>query len=170
MFTHKPYTNTTFTRRVDYDGGRKRPPRKVAGVIVCPECGAIYAKGRWTTAADAGSHRLATVAGRSLCVACQMAERHQTRGYLTLRGAFFDAHEAEIETLLENEEARAAEDNPLGRILDWDRSIPGVLTISTSTEHLVERLGRAVYRAFGGDIDFGFSHANKFAHAYWVRE
>ncbi|HUL72183.1 MAG TPA: hypothetical protein VLT86_03730 [Vicinamibacterales bacterium] len=170
MRTHKPYTNVTFTRRVDYDGGRKRAPRAAGGVLICPECGAVYAKGRWTTASDPRTRRLAAVAGRRLCRACQMADRHQTRGYLSLRGGFLAKHEPEIEVLLENEAARAAEDNPLGRILDWDRSIPGVLTVSTSTEHLVERLGRAVHRAFGGEIDYGFSHANKFAHAYWVRD
>jgi len=170
MRTYKRYTNTTFTRRVDYDGGRKRTVRAPAGVLVCPECGAVYARGRWTTSADARTRRLAKLARPALCHACQMAERHQTRGYLTLRGAFLAAHEPEIEALLENEAARAAEDNPLGRILEWDRAIPGALTVSTSTEHLVERLGRAVHHAFGGEIDYGFSHANKFAHAYWVRD
>ncbi|MFI5177063.1 MAG: hypothetical protein ACHQO8_00780 [Vicinamibacterales bacterium] len=170
MRTHKAYTNVTFTRRVDYDGGRKRAARAAAGVLVCAECGAVYAKGRWTTATDPRTRRLAAVARRGLCRACQMRDGHQTRGYLTLGGAFLAGHEREIEVLLENEAARAAEDNPLGRILEWDRSVPGVLTVSTSTEHLVERLGRAVYRAFRGEIEYGFSHANKFAHAYWVRE
>jgi hypothetical protein len=42
--------------------------------------------------------------------------------------------------------------------------------VTTTTEHLVERLGRAVRRAFGGTIDYGFSHGNKFARATWRRD
>jgi hypothetical protein len=91
------------------------------------------------------------------------------RGTLRLEGAFVGAHGAELEQLLRNEAARAAEDNPLARIIRWDRSPDGIL-VSTTTEHLVERLGRAVKHAFAGTIDYGFSHANKEAHAVWRRD
>ena len=71
--------------------------------------------------------------------------------------------------MITNEADRAADDNPTGRILGWDDKTPGELTLTTTTEHLVERLGRAVHHAFGGSIDYGFSHGNKFARATWER-
>jgi hypothetical protein len=99
-----------------------------------------------------------------------MIETGLVGGVLQLEGAFLVRHQAEIEQLLKTENARAAEDNPLGRIIKIVRTTPGRLTVTTTTEHLVERLGRAVHRAYHGTIDYGFSHGNKFARATWRRD
>jgi hypothetical protein len=72
--------------------------------------------------------------------------------------------------LLENEAERAGEDNPLARILgrNWEGTTG--LTVSTTTEHLAERLGHALERAFGGEVTFTFSHENKLARVAWRRD
>jgi hypothetical protein len=87
-----------------------------------------------------------------------------------LDGAFFDAHHEEVEQLLRNESERAAEDNPLARIMEWKRGDGHKLTVSTTTEHLAQRLGHALEKAFGGRAKYDFSHENKLARVNWQRD
>lgn len=106
-------------------------------------------------------------AERTTCRACKMRAERQVGGVLRLEGPYVSGHPDELVRLIRNEAARAAVDNPLAQVLACERTAPDILTVTTSTEHLVERLGRAVHDAFGGHIDFGFSHGNKFARAVW---
>lgn len=170
MRSNKRYTNVAFTKRVDYDGGTHRPPRAGKGPAVCRTCGAIYLKRRWIAGSDPRAQILGAVGRPTLCRACAMIQSGLVGGVLQLEGAFLVRHQAEIEQLLKTENARAGEDNPLGRIIKIIRTTPGRLTVTTTTEHLVERLGRAVHRAYHGTIDYGFSHGNKFARATWRRD
>jgi hypothetical protein len=170
MRSSKRYTNVAFTKRVDYDGGAHRAARAEKGPAVCRHCGAIYVKRRWIIRSDPRAQGVGAGGRPTLCRACAMIEQGLVGGVLQLDGAFLAQHQAEIERLLNTESARALEDNPLGRIIRIDRTTRGRLTVTTTTEHLVERLGRAVHRAFGGTIDYGFSHGNKFARASWRRD
>ena len=169
MRTAKRYTNTTFTHRPDHDKGEHRTGRAPAEPLVCRGCGAVFTKRRWVSGSTAKARALGPSARPTLCPACDMKHKHLARGFLTMRGAFFVAHRTEIEALLRAEEARAVEDNPTGRILDWDTSKPDELTVSASTEHLVQRLGSALNKAYSGDVSYDFSHENKLARVTWVR-
>jgi hypothetical protein len=170
MRTAKPYTNVTFTKRVDRDAGRHRPSRAPSEPRYCTECGAVYVKRRWIIGTRPGAEALRQEAQASTCPACDAAAKGFIRGHLRLEGSFVQAHRAEIEALLRNEAARAAEDNPTARIIRWEDGTNGSFTIGTTTEHLTERLGHAVRRAFAGEIDYGFSHDNKLARAVWHRD
>ena len=79
-------------------------------------------------------------------------------------------HQDEIESLLRNEAERAAEDNALARILEWKRGDGHKLTVTTTTEHLAQRLGHALEKAFCGEVQYDFSHENKLARVSWQRE
>lgn len=169
MRSRKSYTNTTFTKRVDHHGGEHRGGKAPAEPLVCRDCGAVYEKRRWIAASERRA-RLAAGAGReTLCPACEMKAKGQFRGVLSVGGSFFSGHRAEIEALLRAEEERAVTDNPTGRILEWDTSVRDALTLSTSTEHLAQRLGRALHKAYSGDVTYDFSHENKLARVSWTR-
>lgn len=173
MRSQKPYTNATFTRRVDHEAGRHRPSRAAAEPRVCGTCGAVYRRRRWVTARKAGlavPDPAATPPEIVTCPACRRIAARMGHGYLYLSGAFLDGHRDEVMGLLRAEAERAAEDNPTGRIIAWER-VPGQrLMITTTTEHLAERLGRALGRACDGDVRFDFSHENKLARVYWHRD
>ena len=169
MRSAKSYTNTTFTKRVDHHGGEHRGRKSPAEPLVCRACGAVYEKRRWIAASKRRAPLAAGAGRETLCPACEMKEKGQFRGTLTVGGNFFNEHRDEIETLLRAEEERAIVDNPTGRILEWDRSATGVLTLSTSTEHLAQRLGRALHKAYAGDVTYDFSHENKLARVTWTR-
>ena len=85
-------------------------------------------------------------------------------------GEFLLAHRDEIQRVIENEAERAAELNPLARILSWEKADHDRLTVTTTTEHLAQRLGHAVEKAFGGEVRYGFSHENKFSRVWWHRD
>lgn len=173
MRSNKRYTNTTFTKRVDREAGRHHTRRAAKEPAVCASCGAVYANRRWTTAAtlrgkDEPKHW--RPAKTITCPACVQAHGGTPDGYVYLEGAFLVAHREEIERLLRNEAERAAEDNPLARIMLWKENGGGKLTLSTTTEHLAQRLGHALEKAFDGEVDYDFSHENKLARVTWKRD
>lgn len=173
MRGNKPYTNVTFTKRVDHEGGRHRTPRAESEPAVCKECGAVYAKRRWTAAnlsSGASKQKHWHPARMTVCPACKQKNSGEPRGFVFLDGAFYMAHQDEIESLLRNEAVRAAEDNVLARILDWKRGNGHKLTVTTTTEHLAQRLGHALGKAFDGEVQYDFSHENKLARVSWHRE
>jgi hypothetical protein len=173
MRSNKPYTNATFTKRVDHDAGRHRPARAISEPAVCASCGAVYAKRRWTAPqpdSEKRKHERLQSPQTVLCSACLQQRKGEPRGFLHLDGSFFLGQHEGIEKLLRREAARAAEDNPLARILEWKRDGKHELTVTTTTEHLAQRLGHALEKAFGGDTHYDFSHENKLARVSWRRE
>jgi hypothetical protein len=173
MRSKKRYTNATFTKRVDHEAGRHRPSRAMPEPEVCEDCGAVYVNRRWTapdTAQLDKRHKHWRPSHITVCPACEQKRSGEPRGFVYLDGAFFVAHHEEIEQLLNNEAERAAEDNPLARILEWRRGDGHKLTVTTTTEHLPQRLGHALEKAFGGRSHYDFSHENKLARVNWLRE
>ena len=173
MRSNKRFSNTTFTKRVDHEAGRHHTKRAPKEPAVCASCGAVYCKRRWTEAdADRGKRepehwRPAKV---TTCPACIQAQGGVPSGYVYIEGAFVAAHRDDIANLLRNEAERAAEDNPLARIMLWKEKGDGKLTLSTTTEHLAQRLGHALGKAFDGKVDYDFSHENKLARVTWRRD
>ena len=120
MPTKRKYSNATFTKRVDHEAGRHRPSRAMSEPAVCEDCGAEYAKRRWTAGtsdslADQREHWRPPQ--MTLCPACAQIRSGEPRGFVYLDGGFFESHDQEIRWLLLNESERAAVDNPLARII-----------------------------------------------------
>ena len=168
MPVRRKYSNATFTKRVDHEGGRHRPSRAISEPAVCKECGAVYAGRRWTAGRSTSTNLRAVQI--TLCPACKQQRTGEPRGFVFLDGDFFKLHGEEIEQLLRNEAKRAAEDNPLARAMEFKRGDGHKLTVCTTTEHLAQRLGHAVEKAFGGSVHYDFSHENKLARVSWRRD
>lgn len=173
MRSHKPFTSATFTKRVDHEAGRHRPARAMSEPGRCESCGALYVNRRWThapTALEDTQVQHQTAEHLTICPACKQKSVGEPRGFVFLEGSFLAAHRQEIEQLLRNEAMRAGEDNPLARILEFDKSAGRKVIVSTTTEHLAQRLGHALEKAFGGNVDYDFSHENKLARVSWKRD
>ena len=91
-------------------------------------------------------------------------------GFVHIEGAYLNERGEEIRHFLQKEAERAAEDNPLARIMRWETDEKGRPTLATTTEHLAQRLGHALEKAFKGEVRYDFSHENKLAHVYWRRD
>ncbi|HEX6044535.1 MAG TPA: BCAM0308 family protein [Pyrinomonadaceae bacterium] len=166
MRGRKRYDNVTFTKRVDHEAGRHRGARAISEPAVCRVCGALYVNRRWQGASGAIDARSARVVD---CPACLQMRNGSPRGFVYLDGSFYVTHQKEIEQLLRNEAARAEADNPLARIMEFTRGKDHNLTVSTTTEHLAQRLGHALEKAFAGHSRYDFSHENKLARVTWER-
>ena len=59
--------------------------------------------------------------------------------------------------------------NPLDRVIQMVPEGNDRLIIETTTEKLAQRLGKAVYRAYKGSLDFRWSHMNKFVPGLLVQ-
>lgn len=171
MPSTKRYTNLTFTKRVDHEAGRHRPLRAAPEPAVCGRCGSRYEGRRWVSPAVVASRR-GPARGRVrdvICPACKQIASGLPSGFLSIGGAFVMIHRGDIEQLLRNEAARAALDNPLGRIMTWEPKADGFV-VTTTTEHLAQRLGHALEKAYGGTVVYDFSHENKVARVAWRRD
>ena len=171
MRNNKRYTNATFTKRVDHEAGQHRTRRAPTEPRVCASCRAVYANRRWTAAEDMVEARPLDLRAMkpAICPACKQQRDGAARGFVYLSGAFFKAHQEEIEHLLRNEAERTMHDNPLARVIGYNRGGAG-LTVTTTTEHLAQRLGHALAKAYDGKVLYDFSHENKMARVWWSRD
>ncbi len=137
---------------------------------LCTGCGALYQSKRWFFDEKLAA-RLATSAKvrEVLCPACRKVKDKYAEGILTLSGEFFKDHKDEIVTLLENEAARVGKRSVDGRIIQMTPEGKNKMVVETTTEKLAQHLGRAVYKAYKGELDFRWSSMNKFVRVYWSR-
>lgn len=172
MRGQKRHTTQTYTKRVDHEAGRHRPERALPEPAVCEICGEVYAGRRWSKPELLGAEALerATAANPVVCPACRREREGVPSGYVHLTGKFLAEHKSEIERLLINEAERAGDDNPMARVMNWATDRKGRLTLTTTTEHLAQRLGHALEKAYDGNTRYDFSHENKLARVYWRRD
>jgi len=132
-------------------------PGKIAEPAACPQCGAVYQKGRWhwvTRPADA--HDV-------VCQACQRINDRYPAGVVTLAGSLTATEKVDLLNLVRHQEAAEKPDHPLNRIIDIEDG-PEAIVITTTDIHLPRRIGEAIQRTFHG------THTTHFdANAYFVR-
>ncbi len=136
----------------------------------CHVCHALYQGKRWfydekLVKRLAGTPKLREVT----CPACRKIEDRYPEGILTLSGEFLSQHKAEIVQLVEKEAARVSSRSVLDRVIQMREEGKDKLVVETTTERLAQRLGRAVYRAYKGDLHFRWAEMNKFVRVYWSR-
>lgn len=138
------------------------PQRKLPGTVVCPDCGALYRRGRWRWGAAPKR------ADAQLCPACRRTRERQPAGYVRLRGDFLARHREEVLRLVRNEEAREKSEHPLQRIMAIREDLKGV-EVTTTDVHLARRLGGALHAAFQGDLEVKYSPDEYLVRVRWKR-
>jgi NMD protein affecting ribosome stability and mRNA decay len=137
---------------------------------VCGKCHALYQGKRWSFDDKLFKRLAATPKLREVtCPACRKIEDHYPEGILTLSGEFLAQHKAEIVQLLEKEASRVSSRSVLDRVIQMAAEGKDKLVVETTTERLAQRLGRAVYRAYKGDLHFRWAEMNKFVRVHWTR-
>jgi len=143
--------------------GMKEPLR-------CKDCGLIYWNKRWYQEEEAKRlYGEKKIQGEIKCPACRKRADNVPMGLVTLEGSFLRDHSDEIFNLIRNEEKKVMHHNPLDRIVHVKKTKKGI-EITTTTERLAQRLGKAVHRAYSGEIHYSFSDGVKFARVQWSRD
>ncbi len=140
-----------------------RSRRKLCEPTVCPDCGAVYHKGRWAWA------EVPTDAEPHPCPACERIRDGYPAGYLILKGSFVEAHTEEIDGLIRNVEAREKGEHPLKRIMDL-RTEQHARVVTTTDVHLARAIGDALHSAYEGSLDYEYSDAENLIRVTWSRE
>jgi NMD protein affecting ribosome stability and mRNA decay len=137
---------------------------------VCSQCHALYQGKRWFFDEKlfnrlAGGLRIR----EATCPTCRKIEDRYPEGILNLSGEFFSQHRDEIVKLLEKEASRVSKRNVMDRLIGMTPEGKDKLVVETTTEKLAQHLGRAVYRAYKGELEFHWSEMNRFVRVYWSR-
>lgn len=138
---------------------------------VCPRCNAVYDGHRWIPEPDEEFMRRVKIANpeEKLCPGDLRLEKKQVEGVVTLKGAFMVEHRDEISNLVSRVARKGRSRNVAARIFEI-RSGDGELTIETTDEHLAERIGKEVEKAFKGNLEIKWQEKDHFARVVWTRE
>jgi NMD protein affecting ribosome stability and mRNA decay len=137
---------------------------------ICTTCKAVYQNKRWFFDDQMFDRLVGTDQAREVtCPTCRKIKDRYYEGELTLSGEFLGEHKEEILTLLKNEAARVSNRSVDDRIISIKEEGKDELVVETTTEKLAQHLGRAVYKAYKGDLEFRWSEMNKFVRVYWKR-
>lgn len=128
----------------------------------CPQCGAVFHKGRWTWGTKPSP------AHEALCPACERINHHLPAGLLSLRGPFFKLHKEEIMGLVRNTEVKEKAEHPLSRIMTIEEEDDTVVISATDT-HLPQGIGEALRHAYHGELTLHYSKDQQFIRVLWVR-
>ncbi len=150
-------------RRVaEYEHDTYKSKGKLKEPTACPQCGAVYEKGRWTwQPKPAGAHEV-------LCPACHRIADHCPKGLVTITGAFLAGHREEILGIAHNEEEKEKGQHPLARLMRIEPQDDGVV-ISTTDTHLARRIGESIHHAYQGELNFHYDQGEDFIRVSWNR-
>jgi hypothetical protein len=167
MGSHTKQSNVKHERRhdrliqeVDHDPYKTKTKR--VQPTVCPQCSAVYQKGRWTWGEHPGD------AYRMLCPACLRIRDDLPAGCLTLSGGFFSNNKEEVLNRIRNIEEREQREYPLKRVMDIEE-YNDYVTVSFTDAHLTRNAGETLYHAYLGDLDFHYAEEDNMLRVSWRR-
>jgi NMD protein affecting ribosome stability and mRNA decay len=135
--------------------------QKLDDDAICPQCSAVYHKGRWQWGARPEN------AHEALCPACRRINDKFPAGIVELRGALGRQQKEEIVRLARHQEETEKSEHPLNRIITIEEDASGIV-INTTDIHLPRRIGEAVERAFHGSLNENFDEGGYFVRVNWT--
>lgn len=128
----------------------------------CPDCRAIFHKGRWQWGAvdvDSQEHR---------CPACSRIHDKIPAGFLVLSGEFIKTHHDEIMSLIRHRENQEKQDHALERIMAIEEGGDGI-SISFTAFHLPMGIGEALRHAYQGQLEIAYNERSDQIRVHWSR-
>jgi NMD protein affecting ribosome stability and mRNA decay len=135
---------------------------KLPEPTVCPQCGAVFHKGKWQWLPKPEPAHSET------CPACHRIHDNFPAGHVRLEGEFLAQHRAEILSLVQHVEQREKAEHPLQRIMNIADEAGAVL-ITTTDIHLAHGIGEAVGHAYGGELDLQYNTEENLLRVHWKR-
>ena len=103
------------------------------------------------------------------CPTCRKVKDRYSEGILTLGGDFFKEHRDEVVNLLKKEAERVGKRSVPDRIITMTEETKDRLVVETTTEKLAQHLGRALHKAYKGELHFKWGEMDKLVRVYWSR-
>ena len=143
--------------------GGDKAPGKLPEPTSCPQCGAVFHKGRWTW------DTRPTHAHEALCPACRSINENRGSGVVSIKGTYLLGHRQDILNLARNEEKKAKLEHPLSRIISIKEEAECTI-ISTTDTLLARRICEALNHAHPGNISLQYSKDERSVAAEWTCE
>ena len=144
--------------------------RSLEETTVCKQCGSVYSAGRWSLKELLPEKTIIRQeAKKTLCPACRKLRDRVPGGVLKITGEFLRCHRDEIMNLIRNESNKAQTVNPLEKIMTLEAIDDGI-EITTTNEKLAQRIGKAIHKAYSGQIEYKWSEDTKLARVNWHRQ
>jgi NMD protein affecting ribosome stability and mRNA decay len=135
---------------------------KLPEPTLCPRCGAVFHKGRWTWAPrPARAHE-------EVCPACHRIADKYPAGMLHLSGSFLQTHREEVLGVVRHQEAQAKKEHPLCRLIGIEETDDGIEVMTTDT-HLPRRIGEALWHAYHGELNLHYAEDARLLRMSWKR-
>lgn len=136
---------------------------------ICERCHIVYHLNRWYID-DKLYNALKNNPdiNKVVCPACKKIEQNYPLGIVTIKGSFFKEHKDEILNLITHEAVKSREINPLERIIAQNPDKDDYI-ITTTSEKLAQKIGRALHKAYRGEVKYSWSEDNKFIRVFWER-
>ncbi|MEN6521224.1 MAG: BCAM0308 family protein [Armatimonadota bacterium] len=139
-------------------------------IRICSVCGAIFSGQRWYLKSQVDPDKLKDQQVRyTVCPACHKIRDRSPGGIVQLMGKFLIIHKQDILNLIRKEGERAMAINPLERIIDIEGE-GSTYDVTTTNEKLAQKIGRALHKAYDGEIIYKWSENNKLLRVIWRRE
>jgi NMD protein affecting ribosome stability and mRNA decay len=136
---------------------------KLSEPTVCPQCEAIFHKGRWQWGdVPANAHR-------ETCPACHRLNDDFPAGFVTLEGPFYAEHSDEILRAVHNHEQHERAEHALKRIMAIKKQEGDSVLITTTDIHLARGIGKAIHDAYQGELALHYNAGENQLRAYWKR-
>lgn len=144
--------------------------KALSGEAVCPQCKAVFKDKRWFIDEALAEELMEDeTIPKILCSGCRKSLEKYAMGYLYISGSFWNTHSEDIMKLINNEVEKARGLNPLHQIINVYEE-DGIVVIETTTDNLAQRLGRALYKAYKGNLEFKWTKGEKLVRVYWSRD
>jgi len=139
--------------------------KKYEEPTVCKECGLVYTEGRWAMRLLKEKE-----AKQEICPACRIIKDRVPFGVVILEGNYLnDNTKKEIKNLVKNVEEKTKITRPLQRIMGIEEEDKKI-TIYTTYDHLAQRIGKAIYNAFKGELTIKYTEGERYSRVYWKRD
>jgi len=129
---------------------------------LCEDCGAVLVAGRWQVGQAPEGAR------RALCPACRRIRDRYPAGIVHIGGDFHRDHRDEIRNLIDSETEAAHAEHVLQRLMSVEETADG-LEVTTTDPHLARRIGRALERAYEGDLRIQYGEERTLLRVWWER-
>jgi NMD protein affecting ribosome stability and mRNA decay len=133
---------------------------KLPEPTLCPRCGAVFHKGKWSWA------RRPARAHEEPCPACRRIEDKVPAGILRLSGPFLKTHREEVVNVIRRQEAAAKKEHPLCRVIGIEETDDGIEVTTTDT-HLPRRIGEALWHAYHGELKLHYAEDARLIRMTW---
>lgn len=143
-------------------------PKSLPDPTICPSCNLLYHDKRWIKN-DELANMVSMIAYQYKCPACRKIEDRYVMGVVNISGNFYNTHKEDIINLIKNTEKKEILRNPLDRIMSL-KNVKGMMVVETTSENLAIAIGKALKRAYKGNLEIKFSSDNKFVRVNWQRD